>query len=51
MLLALSEVKARNAYAIVITNCYDKINKNLVNQVIQIPCAKIITSLLSLFVF
>lgn len=35
--LTISEVKARNAYTLVITDCYHKLNPAKIDDVIHVP--------------
>jgi hypothetical protein len=35
--LTISEVKARNAYTLVITDCYHKLNSAKIDDVIHVP--------------
>lgn len=46
MKLALSEVKARNAMSIVITDCLDKLDDDMIDLHIEVPSVGDLTSLL-----
>lgn len=48
MQLALEEIKARNAFTIVITDCYHELDKDLIDYVFEIPYLDYLGGILSI---
>jgi glutamine---fructose-6-phosphate transaminase (isomerizing) len=48
MKLALEEIRARNAYTIVITDCYEELDHKLIDFVFEIPFLDYVSGILSI---